>query len=289
MSDFGWANSFFPIGVPGFPDWLPHQIQKASIMKNTIRVVQAIALIQLASVLPSAAATVSLGTATPGKLDGVENLNFSTSTATNTNVQYVSSEYLAGDNTNKLGQAFTTGANAGGYDLSSISVRQVSWATTFWDYTGGSVTLKVFTMDSSSGGVWNTTQLALVTATAAGEPDGITLSSGAPGANAQWLTVPLDTPVYLAANTLYGFMLAADGTGGNDRFFMELDGTNTSTYAGGFALTTGDINGTTMWDGANGQPSDRAFVATMTAVPEPGSVVLLGGFILLGLLRRRRA
>ena len=32
-----------------------------------------------------------------------------------------------------------------------------------------------------------------------------------------------------------------------------------------------------------------AFVATMTAVPEPGSVVLLGGFILLGLLRRRRA
>ncbi len=263
-------------------------------MKNTIRVVQAIALIQLASVLPSAAATVSLGTATPGKLDGVENLNFSTSRETNTEVQWNSSDFLAGDNGSAVGQTFTTGLNAGGYSLSSISVRQVSWATTYWDYTGGSVTLQVFSLDSNNGGgVWGITELALVTATAAGEPDGIGLSSGAPGANAQWLTVTLDSPVFLAADTMYGFQAVSSGTGSNDGFFMELDGTITNWYDGGFAIGTGKVSGlpnsSLVFDGANGQPSDRAFVATMTAVPEPGSVVLLGGFILLGLLRRRRA
>ena len=85
-------------------------------------------------------------------------------------------------------------------------------------------------------------------------------------------------------------MLAASGTGGNGEFFMEIDGTNTSSYSGGFALTTGDYQLTPpCWDGNNGQPSDRAFVATMTAVPEPSAAALglLAGAGLL--LRRRRA
>jgi hypothetical protein len=104
---------------------------------------------------------------------------------------------------------------------------QVSWGPTYWDYTGGTVPLKIFSMDSAQGnGVWNTTQLALETATVGGEPDGITFSFGTPGANAQWLTVTLSTPVTLAPNKQYGFMLASDGTGGNDSFFMEIDGTS---------------------------------------------------------------
>jgi hypothetical protein len=256
-------------------------------MKKSIRVLQGICFVQLATMLPAAAATVTLGSATPGVGDGVQNLNFSTSTANNTAVQFVASEYLAGDNTNKLGQTFTTGANVDGYSLSSISVRQVSWGTTFWDYTGGTITLNVFSIDSTSGGVAAVTDLVLETAAVGGEPDGITLSNGTPGANAQWLTFNLTTALNLAANTQYGFMFAASGTGGNDGFFMELDGTNTSTYAGGYALTTGDINGTTTWDGNNGQPSDRAFVASMTAVPEP-TAALLGGLGILALIRRRR-
>ncbi len=248
---------------------------------------QGIALVCLASIFPASAATVTLGTTAPTVGDGVHNLNFSTSASNNTDVQYVPSEYLAGDNGNKLGQSFTTGANTGGYSLSAISVRQVSWGTTWWDYTGGTVSLKVFSMDSVGGGVWSTTGLALETAAVGGEPDGIGPTSGTPGANAQWLTVTLSTTLNLNANTLYGFMLAASGTGGNDGFFMEIDGTNTSTYTGGFALTTGDINGTSMWDGNNGQPTDRAFVATMTAVPEP-SAALLGGLGVLMLFRRRK-
>jgi len=257
-------------------------------MKNALPSIQGIALVCLASIFPAGAATVTLGTTAPTVGDGVQNLNFSTSTSNNTDVQYVPSEYLAGDNGNKLGQSFTTGANTGGYSLSAISVRQVSWGTTFWDYTGGTVTLQVFSMDTNHlNGVWTTTQLALDTATVSGEPDGIGYSSGTPGANAQWLTVTLSTTLNLNANTLYGFMLAASGTGGNDGFFMEIDGTNTNSYAGGFALTTGEINGTTKWDGFNGQPSDRAFVATMTAVPEP-SAALLGGLGMLMLFRRRK-
>lgn len=233
----------------------------------------------------SAAATVSLGTTTPAVGDGVQNLNFSTSTANNTDVQFVGSEYLAGDNGNKLGQSFTTGSNIGGYELSAISVRQVSWGTTFWDYTGGTVNLKVFTMNSvTSPGVWSTTQLALESATVAGTG---APTNGTPGANAQWLTITLGTSLELAANTMYGFMLTASGTAGNQEFFMEIDGTSTNTYAGGFALTTGDFGLAPVWDGNNGQPSDRAFVASMTAIPEP-SAALLGGLGLLVMLRRRR-
>lgn len=234
----------------------------------------------------SAAATVSLGTATPAVGDGVQNLNFSTSTANNTNVQFVGSEYLAGDNVNKLGQSFTTGSNIDGYELSAISVRQVSWGNTSWDYTGGTVNLKVFSMNSVLNGVWSTTQLALESATVAGT--GAPTFNATPGANAQWLTITLGTSLELTANTQYGFMLTASGTGGNQEFFMEIDGTSTSSYAGGFALTTGDFGLTPVWDGNNGQPSDRAFVASMTAIPEP-SAALLGGLGMLVMLRRRRA
>lgn len=261
-------------------------------MKKTIRALQGIALFQLAMTLPAAAATVSLSSATPGVGDGVQNLSFSTSDATNTQVQYNPSDYLAGDNGSALGQTFTTGANVGGYDLSAISVRQVSWGTTYWDYTGGTVTLQIFRIDSNNGGgVWGITELALETATVGGEPDGIGLSSGAPDVNAQWLTFNLTSALNLAANTMYGFQIISSGTGGNDGFFMQIDGTSTNSYAGGYAIGTGKVSGqpnsTLVYDGNNGQPSDRAFVASMTAVPEP-TAALLGGLGLLGLLCRRR-
>ena len=237
----------------------------------------AIAGLNLASITPVAAATAGLGTAVPAVIDGVENLNFSTNDATNTAVASAASDYLAGDNGVALGQTFTTGANTGGYSLSAIAVRQVSWGTTYWDYTGGTVTLQIFKLNSVSGGTRFIIPLAQETATVGGEPDGIGLSSGTPGANAQWLTVTLDTPVTLEANTVYGFQIMADGTGGNDQFFIQTDGTNTDSYAGGYALGTGKVAGQldiyAVWAGNDGQPSDRAFVATMTTLTAPTTPV----------------
>lgn len=261
-------------------------------MNAPIRLAQRIAFFQFASLLPSAAATLTLGTAVPTVGDGVQNLNFSTNDATNTAVAFAASDYLAGDNGAALGQTFTTGTNSGGYSLSSISVRQVSWGPTFWDFTGGTITLQIFRLDSLGvGGVGSITQLALETATVGGEPDGIGLSSGTPGSDARWLTVTLASSVSLNPNTIYGFQIMSDGTGGNDQFFMQLDGTSTNSYAGGVALGTGKIAGAidsaAVWAGNDGQPSDRAFVASMTAVPEP-SAALFGGLGLLALLRRRR-
>ncbi|MFM2242637.1 MAG: hypothetical protein RLZ97_1492 [Verrucomicrobiota bacterium] len=260
-------------------------------MKTPARLILTIASACVALPSQASAASVTLGTSVPTVLDGVQNLNFSTNDATNTAVAFIPSKYVAGDNINALGQTFTTGANTGGYSLSAISVRQVSWGTTFWDYTGGTVTLQVFKLNSFNGSIGSITQLALESATVGGEPDGIGFSSGTPGANALWLTVNLATSVILDPNTIYGFQIMSDGTGGNDRFFMEIDGTNTNSYAGGFALGTGKVSGlpdaVAVWAGNDGQPSDRAFVATMTAVPEP-SAALLGGLGMLMLCRRRR-
>ena len=228
---------------------------------------------------------LSLSSGTPNVLDGVQNLNFSTSDATNTQVQYNESDYLAGDNGSALGQTFTTGSNADGYHLSSISVRQVSWGTTWWDYTGGTVTLQVFRIDSNNGGgVLGISQLALETATVGGEDDGIGPSSGGPGDNAQWLTFNLSSGLKLEPNTMYGFQIVASGTGGNDQFFLQFDGTSTNSYAGGFAIGTGKVGGQPnsglVFDGNNGQPSDRAFVATMTKLPSPADDYAnwIGGF-----------
>lgn len=259
-------------------------------MKALVRLAQGIAFCQFASLLP--AATITLGTAVPTVGDGVQNLGFSTNDATNTAVAFVPSDYLAGDNGAALGQTFTTGANAGGYALSAISVRQVSWGTTFWDFTGGTITLQIFQLNSFGiNGVGSITPLALETATVGGEPDGVGFSSGTPGSGARWLTVTLSSTVALNPNAIYGFQIMSDGTSSSDGFFMQIDGTATNSYAGGFALGTGKIAGAidsaAVWGGNDGQPGDRAFVASMTAVPEP-SAALFGGLGLLALLRRRR-
>lgn len=242
-------------------------------MKKSIRILAASGAFHVACLTPAVAATAGLGTAVPTVLDGVQNLSFSTDDVSNTAVAFVPSDYLAGDNTNALGQTFTTGAHPGGYSLSAVSVRQVSWGTTFWDYTGGTVTLQIFKLNSWNVGIGSITQLASETASIAGEPDGIGFSFGSPAADARWLTVTLDSPVVLEPNAIYGFQITSTGTGGNDEFFIQLDGTNTDSYPGGSALGTAKVAGqpdpVAVWRGNDGAPSDRAFVATMTALNDP--------------------
>ena len=222
---------------------------------------------------PVHAATISLGNTVPEVDDGVQNLMFSTGSADNTAVQYITSNYLQSDHPQSitLGQSFTTGSYPDGYTLSSVSVRQIGWGPTDWDYTGGNVTLRIFDLNGAGGavgtGVWKASELVAETAFASGDAGGF--SSGAVPGDPLWLTISLDAPPELAPDTLYGFAISTDGTrSGNDGFFMELDGTAADSYAGGFAFSV-PSGSSDLWDGNNGQPSDRAFVATMQAAQPP--------------------
>ncbi|MCB1133196.1 MAG: immunoglobulin domain-containing protein, partial [Verrucomicrobiae bacterium] len=209
------------------------------------------------------AADVTLGTATPPVGAGVRNLSFSANDATNTAHAFVASDYLAADHPQglQMGQSFTTGANVDGYLLTSISVRQVSWASN-WDYTGGNVTLRVF---DSSGGFSPSVQLVSQTAAVGGEDDGVGATTGAVPTEPMWLTFTLDAPLALDPNKLYSFAFSTDGTATNDGFFMNLDGTSTDSYAGGSSISVDTTN--SLWNGGGG--SDRAFVAAMTVPSVP--------------------
>lgn len=248
-------------------------------MNNIIRPLTAIAAMQLFGLAPATAASVTLGSATPAVGDGVQLLAFSTSSADNTDHAFVGSDYLAADNSGLyVGQSFTTGSNVGGYELNSISVRQVSWAGTFWDYTGGEITLRIF-----PGGGGDNGELLLETVPIAPGAGSDAVFGGTP-ADPMWLTFALTSPLTVAANTQYSFAFRSNGTGANDQFFMELDGTSDGgAYTGGSSITVDD--GNNLWNGNT--EGDRAFVANMTAIPEP-SITFLGGLGVLGLLRRRR-
>lgn len=203
------------------------------------------------------AAEVSFQSAVPSAGDGVENLGFSTDDASNTQHAYVASDSLGNHPQGlQVGQSFTTGSNAGGYLLNSISVRQVSW-TSDWDYRGGAVSLRVF---DSSGGFSPSVELISQSAPVGGAAGGL-VSGGMPSPP-QWLTFSLTEPLPLAARTLHAFVLGSDGTDANDGFFMTLDGTAADSYSGGSSISVdGSSN---LWSGEGG--SDRAFVANMTAV-----------------------
>lgn len=206
------------------------------------------------------AQTISLSTLKPGANAGVENPNFSTSSATNTQLNFVPNNYVgnrdASDPVVAIGQTFTAGNNMAGYTLNSISIPQVSWGPTSWDYNGGSVTLNVIKLSDPPGAP------ALRTETAV--PSGTTgVGTNSTPTSPQWLTFNLSSPLTLYGYTQYGFTLESTGNSSNGEFFIEWDGTSGNSYAGGFAISTeGQPNN--WWDGGN-RASDRAFVANMTA------------------------
>lgn len=206
------------------------------------------------------AASITLGLTTPAVGVGAENLIGATNTSNNADVEYANSDYLAGDNNGSVGQTFTTGTNSAGYWISAISVRQVGYST-YWDYAGGTIAVQIFQMntpDLTGGhGTENITVLDSETATVGGTP---AFGSGTP--TPEWLTVTLATPIFLVANTQYGFQLGSTGTGANSQFILELDGTSSDVHAGGSALIggTGSTPSTTaIWTGGY-NPGDLVFV-----------------------------
>ncbi|MCB1131365.1 MAG: hypothetical protein KDN05_09570, partial [Verrucomicrobiae bacterium] len=221
---------------------------------------------QVSVTTPEVDGVVSFSTDVPAVGDGVQNLDTSTNDATNTQHQYVPSDYIGteyrGDNL-QMAQSFTTGSNAAAFALNAVSVRQVGWGPTDWDYDGGSITVRIFDLSAAGpGSVWYATEMASRTVFLHGT--GTPVVNGTPSAP-KWLTFTFSDPVLLAPDRMYAFAIGATGGVSNQEFFMNLDGTATDSYADGFSLSVPD-DSAAMWDGGNGRPSDRTFVAAMTAV-----------------------
>jgi hypothetical protein len=243
----------------------------------------------LAGVTASAQSTiVSVGTTTPTVGAGVQYLGDS-GTAGNAAVEFGNNQYIAGDNNACLGQTFTTGANADGYQLTSISFMQAASNYTYWQ-GGGTLGMRLFSTGGTSPGYQGNYQaISVLDQESSIAFPNVAWGGGTQGANALWVTVTLGTPITLQANTQYGFDLQAS------TFFMEWNGTSTDGLNGGQAIIDGSNGGTpdsgSVWLGTGANSGDRTFVAAMTAVapvPEPTTLALagLGG---LALLVRRRA
>ena len=192
--------------------------------------------------------------------------------------------YLAHDN-EPIGQTFTTGSGDG-YLLNSITLQHVGFPTTYFntETAGATINLRVST-------VLGTVLTPFATETyvnSTGVPGAFGV--GFPGAGtSDFVTFSFDTPVALAADTLYGIDLAV--TSGVDLpYFFETNGTNSDAYAGGVAYSTGEaagVAGLTLTPGVG----DHVFILDLTAVetpvPEPTTATVVAA-LGLGLLRRRR-
>ena len=172
------------------------------------------------------------------------------------------------------GSTFTTGANAGGYLLTSISFMQVANYNTYYSMNGlGSQGIRLFQMGNgiTAGNPYNSNPTYFQSVSQILDSETIqypTMTTGGnffnstPGAGAWWVTVTFGAPISLQANAQYGFDLQTDGTGANGDFFMEWNGTSTAGYSGGEAFV----------DGANGNSPDANI--TRIRVASPGIPVL---------------
>jgi hypothetical protein len=221
----------------------------------------AAALVLSASVIASAA-TLSFSASAP--TPGPDDQFFLGALSNPPGSGDASSVYMYSDRPAQ-GQSFTTGNNPAGYLLQAFTL------LTTGDV--GNTNPKTFDL-----------RVVAPSGVLVGTPlwtDSVT-SAGAIPAN-QYITFTLDTPLFLAANTLYGFDGAIPGNG------LQINGTDdTAAYGPGTGYSSGS-------NGAGGtdytvRSLDRVFVAHLTAVPEPSSLVLaaVGAIGLLGLGRRRR-
>ncbi len=167
-----------------------------------------------------------------------------------------------------MGQTFTTGSNAGGYELNAVTYRSGTFGV-----LGGGPALFSIQVGTISG---NALSPIMDPVEVIEESDGQHL-----GIN-RHLTVSFDSPMTLIPNTLYGI----DWYGGTSIYGIVLQQTNNNDFSNGQAYTSGslgnpDNNNLTMLD------FDRAFHFDIVAVPEPATITLcLAVLTSLGLWRR---
>lgn len=153
--------------------------------------------------------------------------------------------YVAFDRRNQ-GQTFTTGANASGYGISAIWIKHAGYSAntdlTYYQQPNGSVfTIRVTdpSQAGTAGFALDSETYTITGAEANKLPGGFANSANGTGT---WFRFTFDTPVNLAANTVYGFDLTT-GSGAN---FFEWAGTEGDATAGGNAYqgaTNGNAGG----------------------------------------------
>ncbi|BCU77169.1 LamG-like jellyroll fold domain-containing protein [Luteolibacter sp. LG18] len=182
--------------------------------------------------------------------------------------------YVAG-NRPVQGQTFTTGSNASGYLLTSVTVRMQGYTNNTasggniggYDLndTGSALRLRVGRIDGS-------VFVPFTQETAACGGSGNPGQGGTANGPGTYLTFTLGAPIVLAPNTVYGFDF---GTTGDYFEMLGIRGAASggNPYAGGTAYTSG-ANGY----GSNAvttQSGERAFLVDMTTytAPTPGTFV----------------
>src|SRR5581483_11344454 len=186
------------------------------------------------------------------------------------------STFVAGDRPQQ-GQTFTTGANAGGYQVKAVWLRHVGYTsntgTTSWRTANG-VGLTVRVTNPAAAGT-SSFALATETVTTTGTESGtsnplapVTTGTSSTNGTGVWVRFALSLPVTVQPNTQYGF----DVTSSSTTFYFETLGIRDAAsggnpYAGGTAYN-GGTNGTP--DNAmNTLAGDRVFMVELTAVTPP--------------------
>ncbi|MEQ1859280.1 MAG: LamG-like jellyroll fold domain-containing protein [Chthoniobacteraceae bacterium] len=173
------------------------------------------------------------------------------------------STYVAGDRP-RQGQAITTGSNANGYDLTSVTVRMAGYTNN--TATGANST--AWNLNASFGPIM--VEIGRITGTSYAvqcTQNFIAGGTGNPGAGqtangtGTYVTFNLPFAVHLEPNTTYGFDLRIGNGSGT---YFEWLGTSTDPYSGGTAYTR------EWWGGPITTLSgDRVFLANMTASAAP--------------------
>ena len=238
------------------------------------------------------AGTVTYATTAPTATGSdvlISNLIGSTTVAGNVSGASGPYTYVAADQ-GAQGQFFTTGSNASGYTLNSISLQNVTYNTYYLTSMPGTFTVRVTQPGVASALAVLGSETDPVTGSEANNFGDNRYNYAGTG---KFITFNLANPVTLAANTQYGFDV------GSTVDFFETNGTNASTaYGGGNAYTTGSkgVAGAS----AINDSGARVFVADLTPtspVPEASTTLsfglLLAGGGLLGVrglvARKRRA
>jgi hypothetical protein len=266
---------------PGRAHSLPFLIRKAGGAAQ-ISAILTLA-VSLTGNAPAAVATFSTDPPTPGSvvisnLVGAYLNGNGPNDAPNSNVP--DPKYVAYDQPAQ-GQTFTTGTNAGGYKLTSVTLRNVTYPT-FVEVPPLNYTIRITRPLSTNSLSVISTETAEVLDDyaflncATCNFDTIGGGSAKGNGSGRFITFTLDTPVALAPNTLYGFDV---GAGHAPSHYWETDGrsctpsgghcTPLDPYPGGNAYSSGLFNGTGDTTLTN-RVGDRVFIVAMV----PGNVVV---------------